>query len=124
MEFLVISRAVDSANVPPQATVALAKQTFQMLKANKEPRIKAVYPFAGERAGVFIVEAKSGDELQEVIANLPLSGISTNEIHPLGTLDAVLKTIDIAEQRIAQMMPAGVRYLVVAKGAHDLRPHL
>ena len=109
MEFLVISRAVDSASVPPQATVALAKQTFQMLKANKEPRIKAVYPFAGERAGVFIVEAKSGDELQEIIGNLPLSGISTNEIHPLGTLDAVLKTIDIAEQRIAQMMPAGVR---------------
>ena len=57
MEFLVISRAVDSANVPPQVTVALAKQTFQMLKANKEPRIKALYPYAGERAGAFVVEA-------------------------------------------------------------------
>jgi muconolactone delta-isomerase len=109
MDFLVISRAVDSTNMPPQATVALAKQTFQMLKANKEPRIKAVYPFAGERAGAFVVEAKSGDELQEIIASLPLSGISANEIHPIGTLDAVLKTIDTAEQRIAQMMPAGVR---------------
>src|SRR5260370_21798358 len=98
MEFLVISHAVDSANVPRQVTVALAKQTFQMLKANKEPRIKPVYPFAGERAGAFIVEAKSGDELQEIIASLPLSGISTNEIHPLTTLDAVLKTMDIAEQ--------------------------
>src|SRR5437870_13859437 len=109
MDFLVISRAVESDNVPPQAAVTLDKQTCQMLKANKEPRIKAVYPFGGGRAGVFIVEAKSGDELHEIIANLPLSGVSTNEIHPLGTLDAVLKTIDIAEQRIAQMMPAGVR---------------
>ena len=86
-----------------------ADEGFGFRRDNKEPRIKAVYPFAGERAGVFIVEAKSGDELQEIIGNLPLSGISTNEIHPLGTLDAVLKTIEIAEQRIAQMMPAGVR---------------
>ena len=109
MEFVVISRAVDSANVPPQVGVALAKQTFQMLKAKKEPRIKALYPFAGERAGVAIVEAQSGDELQEILSNLPLSGISTNEIHPLGTLDGVLKTIEKAEQRIAAMMPAGVR---------------
>jgi len=109
MEFVVITRAVDSANVPPQATVALAKQTFQMLKAGKEPRIKAVYPFAGERAGVVIVEAKSGDELQEILGNLPLSGVSTNEIHPLATLESVLKNIESAEQRIAAMMPAGVR---------------
>jgi hypothetical protein len=109
MEFVVIARAIDSANVPPQATIALAKQTFQMLKANKEPRIKAVYGFAGERAGVIIIEAKSGDELQEVIGNLPLSGISTFEIHAVGTLDSVLKTLEQAEQRVAAMTPAGVR---------------
>ena len=109
MEFVVIVRAVDSTNVPPPATIALAKQTFQMLKANKEPRIKAVYPFAGERAGVMLIEAKSGDELQEVIGNLPLSGLSTFEIHGLGTVDGVLKNLEQAEQRVAAMMPAGVR---------------
>jgi muconolactone delta-isomerase len=108
MDFVVISRAVDSSNVPPQATIALAKQTFQMAKANKEPRIKAMYPFAGERAGVLIVEAKSGDELQEILGNLPLAGISTNEIHPISTVDSMLKTIEAAEQRFAAM-PAGVR---------------
>ena len=109
MECVVISRAVDTANVPPQATIALVKQTFQMAKANKEPRIKAMYPFAGERAGVMIVEAKSGDELQEVLGNLPLAGISTNEIHPIGTIDSVLRNLDIAEQRVAALMPAGAR---------------
>ena len=109
MEFVVISRAVDSANVPPQATIALVKQTFQMAKANKDPRLKAMYPFAGERAGVLIVEASSGAELQEILGNLPLAGISTNEIHAIGTVDAVLKTLETAEQRIAAMIPAGAR---------------
>jgi hypothetical protein len=109
MEFLVISRAIDSPNVPPQAQVELIKQTFQIFKANKEPRIKAVFPFAGERGGVIVVEAKSGDELQEVISSLPGTGITTNEIHALGTVDGVLKTLDVAEQRIAAMMPAAVR---------------
>ena len=108
MDFVVISRAVDSSSVPPQATIALAKQTFQMAKANKEPRIKAMYPFAGERSGVLIVEAKSGDELQEILGNLPLAGISTNEIHPISSVESVLKTIETAEQRLAAM-PAGVR---------------
>jgi muconolactone delta-isomerase len=109
VEFVVIARAVESSNVPPQATIALAKQTFQMLKANKESRIKAMYGFAGERAGVMIIEAKSGDELQEVIGNLPLSGISTFEIHAVGSIDSVLKNLEIAEQRVAAMTPAGVR---------------
>ena len=109
MEFVVITRAVDSSNVPPQVTVALAKQTFQMLKANKDSRIKAVYPFAGERAGILVIDAKSGEELQEVIGNMPLAGISSTEIHVLGTVEGVLKTLETAEQRIALMSPAGVR---------------
>jgi muconolactone delta-isomerase len=109
MEFVVIARAIDSANVPPQATIAMAKQTFQMLKANKDPRIKAMYGFAGERAGILVIDAKSGDELQEVIGNLPLSGISTFEVHAVGSIDSVLKNLELAEQRVAAMTTAGVR---------------
>ena len=59
MEFVVITRALDSTNVPPAASIALAKQTFQMFASNQDSRIKAVYPFAGERAGVLIVDVKS-----------------------------------------------------------------
>jgi muconolactone delta-isomerase len=109
MEFVVIARAVDQANVPPQVQIALAKQTFQMLKANKDPRIKHMYGFAGERAGLMIVEAKSGDEITEIISSLPLNGISTFEIHPVGSVDAVLKSIEQAEQRVAAMAPVAAR---------------
>ena len=108
MEFFVIARASDSANVPPQVAVSLAKQTFQAAKAKPDPRVKAMYMFAGERAGALIIDAKSGDELQEIISSFPLSGISTFEIHPLATLDAVLKAVETSEKRIAQMTPAGV----------------
>jgi muconolactone delta-isomerase len=109
MEFVVIMRALDSANVPPSAAIAMAKQTFQMVAANQDPRIKKVYLFAGERAGVLIVDAKSGDELQDVLGSMPLAGISKAEIHPVGSVESTLKTLEAAEKRVAAMMPAGVR---------------
>jgi hypothetical protein len=109
MQFVVITRALDSTNIPPQAQLALVKQTFQMVAANKDPRITTVYPFAGERAGVFVVDVKSGDELQEVIGNLPFSGMTKTEIHAVGSVEATIKSVEAAEQRVAAMTPAGVR---------------
>jgi muconolactone delta-isomerase len=106
MQFAVISRALDSGNVPAQVAVSLAKQTFQMLSSNPDPRIKAVYPFAGERAAILIVDVKSGEELQELMSSLPLSGISKSEIHPIGSVQSSLKSIEDAERRIAAMSPA------------------
>jgi muconolactone delta-isomerase len=107
MQFAVILRATDSSNLPPQAQLALPKQTFEMLASQPHPRIKAVYPFAGERAGVFIIEADSGDEVQEVIASLPVSALTRAEVHPVASLQGVLKTVQLMEQRMAQMAPAG-----------------
>jgi muconolactone delta-isomerase len=109
MEFVVITRALDSTNVPPAVTISLAKQTFQQFASNKDSRIKAVYPFAGERAAVLIVDVKSGEELQELLGSLPFSGISKAEIHPIGSVQSALKTMEEAEKRVAAMTPAGVR---------------
>lgn len=108
MEFIVIARATDSANVPPQVAIALAKQTFQAAKTAQDPRVKAMYMFAGERAGALVIDVKSGDELQELLSSFPLSGISTFEVHPLASLDSVLKSLEVAEKRVAAMTPAGV----------------
>jgi len=107
MQFAVIMRATDSSNLPPQMQVALPKQTFEMLTSRQDPRIKAIYPFAGERAGLFIIDTNSGDELQEVIGALPLSPMARAEVHPISTVQGVLKTLQQAEQRMAQMAPAG-----------------
>lgn len=107
MQFAVIIRATDSTTLPPQALLALPKQTFEMLASRPDPRIKAVYPFAAERAGVFIVETDTADELQELIGGLPLSTIARAEVHPITSVQGVLKTLQQAEQRMSQATPAG-----------------
>lgn len=107
MQFAVIMRATDSSSLPPQAQVALPRQTFEMLSSKKDPHIKAVYPFAGERAGVFIIEADTADELQELIGTLPLSPMARAEVHPISSVQGVLKTLQQMEQRMSQAMPAG-----------------
>jgi len=107
MQFAVIMRATDTSSLPPSMLVALPKQTFEMLSSRPDPRIKAVYPFAGERAGLFIIDTNTADELQEVIGALPISPVSRGKVHPITTVPAVLKTLQQAEQRVAQMTPAG-----------------
>jgi len=109
MEFVVILRALDSTNIPPPAAIALAKQTFQMLASNQDSRIKQLYPFAGERAGVLIVDVKSGEELQDVLGNLPFAGTTKAEIHAIGSVQSSIKSLEAAERRIASMAPAGAR---------------
>ena len=109
MEFAVIVRAIDSPNLPPSVTLALAKATFQMLASKQDPRIKAAYPWAGERGGILIVDVKSGEELQELVGALPFFNIVKSEIHALGTFQGAIKLIEAAEQRVAQMTPAGTR---------------
>jgi muconolactone delta-isomerase len=107
MQFAVIMRATDSSSLPPQAQLALAKRTFEMVSSQQDSRIKATYPFAGERAGVWIIDANTGDELQDVIGGLPLSPLVKAEIHPIGTVQGALKSVQQVEQRLAQMAPAG-----------------
>lgn len=107
MQFAVIMRATDSTSLPPQVQVALPKQTFEMLSSGKDPHIKAVYPFAGERAGLFIMEADTADELQEVIGGLPLAPMARAEVHPISSLQGVLKNLEQVEKRMSQAIPAG-----------------
>lgn len=104
MQFLVLTKAMTS-NLPPQVTLQLVRQTFEMLVEKREPRIKQVFPFAGERAGAYVIEAGSAEELSDVVSDLPFSGIVEVTIHSLTTVEQALKTVKKAEQRVAQMAP-------------------
>ena len=105
MQFAVIARAVDSTSLPPPVAVALAHKTFELFASGQERRITAIYPFAGQRAGLLIVEVQSGDELQDLIASLPFAPIVTTEIHPIGTVEGVLKTTEQVQRRMAEVAP-------------------
>ncbi len=108
MQFAVLTRAVDSPNLPPQVAVTLAHKTFELFASDRESRIKAVYPFAGQRAGLLIVDVQSGEDLQELIASLPFAPIIKTEIHPIGSVEGALKTTEQAQRRLAEFAPAVV----------------
>ncbi|OLC26484.1 MAG: hypothetical protein AUJ02_08510 [Chloroflexi bacterium 13_1_40CM_3_65_12] len=105
MQFLVLTKA-GTTNLPPQVMLQLVRQTFEMVLEKREPRIKQAFSFAGERAGAFIIEAGSAEELSDIVSNLPFSGVVDVSIHALTTTEQALKTIKNAEQRVAQMAPA------------------
>jgi hypothetical protein len=106
MQFLVLTKASSESTVPIQVRLQLVRQTYESFVEKREPRIKQAFPFAGERAGAFIVEVGSHEELSDVISDLPFSGIVDVTIHALTTIEQSLKTIKKAEQRAAQMAPA------------------
>lgn len=104
MQFLVLTKA-GTSNLPPQVMLQLVRQTFEMIVEKREPRIKQAFSFAGERAGAFVIEAGSAEELSDVISDMPFAGIVDVSIHPLTTVEQSLKTVKKAEQRVAQMAP-------------------
>ncbi len=105
MQFLVLTKA-GTTNLPPQVMLQMVRQTFEMVLEKREPRIKQAFSFAGERAGAFIIEAASAEELSDIVSDLPFSGVVDVSIHALTTVEQSLKTIKKAEQRVAQMAPA------------------
>jgi hypothetical protein len=89
--------------MPAQVEIAWAKATFQQFLQHTEPRITAVYPYAGERGASLVIEAANGEELSEVIGKLPLFPLLQLTIHPLTSVEQVLRAIDEAEAMVAQM---------------------
>jgi len=109
MQFLVLSKASANPGVPVQVTIQLVRKTFEMLLEKRDPRIKQFWSFAGERAGAAIIEVGSAEELSDVIASMPFSGVTDVTIHALTTVEQALKTVKQAEERMAQMAPAVAR---------------
>jgi len=108
MQFLVLLRGLESPVAPPPQEIALVKETFEGFAAGRDPRIKAVYPFAGERAGALLIEANSGEEVTEIIGALPFARLTKAEPHIVSTVRATLDVLKIAEQRMAALAPAGI----------------
>ena len=102
MQFVVDMKRMETPQGPPQMEIALAKQTLQQFASGQgDPRIKAVYPWAGERAATLIVEVESGDELSQVIGRLPLFPLCEIHYHPVMSLQRSLEGVEEAERQLA-----------------------
>ena len=86
MQFMVIVRASEPARAVVSADDELeaAVETMHRLNTGADPRIVAVYSFAGERAFAMVVEVDSGRELEDVVFALPIERLVTFEVHALG----------------------------------------
>jgi muconolactone delta-isomerase len=110
MQFVVDINRMETPQAPPEMEIAIAKQTFQQFASGQgDPRIKAVYPYAGVRAATLIVEADSGDDLAEVIGRLPLFPLCEIRYHPVTSVQSSLQRIEEAERQLAAMTGAGAR---------------
>ena len=102
MQFVVEIRRMQTPQGPPQMEMALAKQMFQQfVNGQADPRIKAVYPHAGERSGTLIVEVDSADELNQVMGQVPVLPLCEVHYHPVMSLQAGLAGVEEAERRLA-----------------------
>jgi hypothetical protein len=95
MRFLVSAESVDYGGpVSPKDALAffenLIVPSFQMLeKWEKEGKITGG-GFAGQRAGCFIMEAASPEELSRTLSTLPLWGVTKWDIHALLSFSSVV----------------------------------
>jgi hypothetical protein len=109
MQFLCEIRGNDNAILPPAQEIALVRETFEQLAAGRDKRIKAVYPFVGERACNLLVDASSPEELQECLMALPFFRLTRCETHVVGTPKSLVDNLQNMEQRLASLTPAGSR---------------
>jgi hypothetical protein len=80
----------------------MLKATFEQFANETNPKIKAVYPFADQRATAFVTEVDSADELGEVIGSLPASRLSVFEAHPITSPQSVIEGLSQWEQAMQE----------------------
>ena len=98
MQFLVIGRLIDAPVAPPEQEIGMLKATFQQFVSGSNPHIKAVYPFADERATALLVDVDSADDLGQLIGSLPSSRLSTFVSHPIVSPQNVVDQLSQWEQ--------------------------
>ncbi len=96
MQYLVTTEAsTDLGLLPPQQMAQLLEQVITpsieaIVKLEKEKKILAGGIPVGSRTGVFIVEAASHDELDQLLLSLPLWGLYNFNVTPLESFQARL----------------------------------
>ena len=90
MKFLVTVRRRDGVPAPREAVAGmLHAQRDWMQEKLDEGTFDTAYTFAQGGGGIGIVNAETGDELNEIITSSPLFGISEVEVQPLAGIGAI-----------------------------------
>jgi hypothetical protein len=105
LKFLVIGKAIDYGGPIDPATFVMFSEnvilpSLEMLKDWEEKKVTAGGLFAGQRGGVIIVDAASGEELSALLQRLPFWAQNTWEIIPLQSFQS---GVEDAKRNIANV---------------------
>jgi hypothetical protein len=112
LRFLVIGKAVEYGGPVNPADAAMLFEnvilpSIEMTKEWEEKKMVVGGLFAGQRAGVIIIEASTGEELSSWLQRLPFWGLNTWEIIPLQSFQSGVEDVkkQIANvKKMAEMM--------------------
>jgi muconolactone delta-isomerase len=105
MKFLTITKIKDTAStVPPSVMRPLMEATLNVMNQEmKAGRILEAYFMAGSGRSMVIAEAKSGEEIVQMIMALPIAGFMDFETYPLANFSESLKA-EIEALKVAEKM--------------------
>ena len=115
MQFIVAGRSLDPPPVPLPQAVAMFKATWEHFASGSDPRIKAIYPHADERAVTFVVEVESAEDLSSLLRRLPVFPLVSLEVHPVTTSPA-------DRERVGRRPPSAERAAAVTLPRRRQRP--
>lgn len=73
-------------------TQALEASVARLQELKKKGKVESYYDVSGVPSGFAVVDVSSHDELNELLANLPITMLGQIELYPLITLESAVKT--------------------------------
>jgi hypothetical protein len=131
MRFLVIGRGIDYGGpMDPADFVAAAEYiilpSIKMLKDWEDKKVIVGGLFAGQRAGVMIIESPSAEELSKTMNSLPFWTQNTWEVIPLQSLQSGVEDLKAQIARAKKMadmaQAANVSPMPTEKSTGDVMP--
>lgn len=111
LRFLVISRSIDYGGPVNPADFAMVLENLilpglQMMQEWVDKKVAVGGLFAGQRAGVIIIESPSAEELSKTLQSLPFWGQNTWEVIPLQTYQSGTEDVKRQIARVKKMLGA------------------
>jgi hypothetical protein len=108
LKFLVIGKGIDYGGPVDPAQFAMFSEkvilpSIEILKDWEEKKMIAGGLFVGQRAGVMIIEATSGEELSSWMQRLPFWAQNTWEVIPLQTFQSGVEDVKLQIANVKKM---------------------
>jgi hypothetical protein len=108
LKFLVIGKGIDYGGPIDPANFLMfsekiALPSIEMLKEWEEKQKAVGGLFAGQRAGVTILEAASAEELSSMLQSLPFWAQNTSEVIPLQSFESGVEDVKKQIAKVKQM---------------------